>query len=93
MFTITLILRVCSLSSLLYTTTRNATYLELAAISIQFAKTFLSDPSGTMFFDTFNFGSCTLARETFTYDGGYFLQALVAYYGANMTSATASNLE
>ncbi|KZV67122.1 hypothetical protein PENSPDRAFT_688373 [Peniophora sp. CONT] len=81
-----------SLSSLLYTSSHNSTYLELATMSIQFTKTFLSN--GTMVFDTYTFHTCTPSspHETYTYNGGYFLQGLSAYYNANASAATAQDL-
>ncbi|KZV67119.1 hypothetical protein PENSPDRAFT_62702 [Peniophora sp. CONT] len=79
------------LSSSLYSSSHNSTYLELAAMSIQFAKTFLSN--GTMFFDSFDFGNCTLNDWPRTYNGGYFLQGLSAYYSANMSTATPEDLD
>ena len=80
-----------SLSSLLYTTGLNTTYLELSAMSIRFVKTFLSN--GTMVFDSYNFHTCNLTAGLATYNGGYFLQGLSAYYKANASSATAQNLD
>ncbi|VDC05005.1 unnamed protein product [Peniophora sp. CBMAI 1063] len=81
-----------ALSSSLYTSHLNATFLELAALSIQFAKTFLSN--GTMVWDTYTFSSCTPSSptETWTYNGGYFLQGLSTFYAANMSAATTEDL-
>ncbi|VDC05004.1 unnamed protein product [Peniophora sp. CBMAI 1063] len=78
------------LSSLLYGIDRNNTFLAFASQSVQFAKTFLSN--GTMFFDAYDINNCTLNSATQTYNGGYFLQGLKAYYTANMTSVAAEDL-
>ena len=61
-------------------------------MSIQFAKTFLSN--GTMVWDTYSFDTCkpTSPSETWTYNGGYFLQGLGAFYSANMSSVTSQGL-
>ena len=67
--------------------------MEIAAMSIQFAKTFLSNR--TMVWDTYTFGTCKPSppTETWTYNGGYFLQALTAFYSANMSAVTSEDLE
>ncbi|VDC05002.1 unnamed protein product [Peniophora sp. CBMAI 1063] len=81
-----------TLSAQLHNATNKATYLDPAATSINFAKSFLSN--GTTVFDTYNFSSCSLTNESiYTRNGGYFLKGLSAYYSRNTSAITSEVTE